>query len=141
MRSPDKLSNLPSPDGRAGCVFSSGSICRLLLLFCFALFSITGGRFSYVIEHAHGGAHESGHLEHHPHGESQDSEHQEHNPESGEEGEHHHHLVSAGAELWNIEVLTQPQVLRPITLCSAEFLHDVGPDGPVFEITKPPQVA
>ena len=141
MRHPNNHSSLPSPQGGTDCIFGSGSTCRGLLLICFALFSITGGRFSYVVEHAHGG-HEADHTEHHLHGESHDLEHPEHDQESNEEGgNHHHHFVSTGAELRTMEMLVHLPLYWPTTLCSAEFLHDVGPDGPVFEITKPPQVA
>lgn len=119
----------------------SGSF-RLLMALVITLFSILGKHVPMVIVHSH----ESSHVAsvHDPHAAPDDPhDHEEHPGEDndGNSGDHHHHLAfSDGTTLFSVQQSLSLAFLHEIRLSPAS-LGDVCPDGPVFELVKPPQVS
>jgi hypothetical protein len=100
-----------------------------------SLFSIFGNYTSTVIVHEHESVHlTSAHDLH----DAPDDHHGEHHDDEG--GEHHHHLAWLGGTTLFSAPLSYPLLsLHGVRVSNASF-NDTCPDGPVFDMVKPPQV-
>ena len=109
--------------------------CFLLAL-SITLFSIFGNYTSTVIVHQHESVHlTSAHDLH----DAPDDHHEEHHGD--EDGEHHHHLtLCGGTTLFSVPLSYSLFSLHGVRVSPASF-DDACPDGPVFDMVKPPQVA
>ncbi len=119
------------------------ALFRFLMALIITLFSIFGKQFSKVIVHAHEFPHVA--SAHDPHAASDDDHDHDHEELPGEDhdessSEHHHHSVfSDGTTLFSVHPSPSLFLLHEVRL-SPESLADVCPDGPVFDLVKPPQV-
>lgn len=116
---------------------------RCLLALCVVLSAIPDSRAEAIIVHEHDHAHEEhvvkGHVD--PGFPAEDDHDDDHEGDHGTDGEHHHHLAaSPGVTLFTLpscspRLFVSAQRLEPLSFDAA------CPDGPVFELIKPPQVA
>jgi hypothetical protein len=117
-----------------------------LLLIAVLIGSVIEGQVAVVFEHAHADGHH--HHDHHEsfaedsHGDSH-GDHESHSPheEWPEENQsHHHHLTFSDPPLWaDLEMpreATQPANSRRELISTSES----SPDGPFFDLIKPPQI-
>lgn len=109
---------------------------RVLMVLCFALYSVWGVRISPVIVHHHDELHAGHDIEMHP---SSEPHHDDHDGE--EDGEHHHHLsCPVNVPMVSVTPASHAFFQRFTKLRPTSF-DEVCPSGPVFEMIKPPQVS
>ena len=113
---------------------------RVLMVICMAISSVNAVRAETLIVHHHQeSAHEGQDLDLHVdldlHSDERDENH------DGESEGHHHHLsYSGGVAMFAVWPAHQKFFQMAVRL-DAAACDDVCPDGPVFELVKPPQVS
>ena len=110
----------------------------LLLLFA-ALVSLTGNGVAFELKHAH----EEGHHPHEHQGsiEARDSEAPSDHDDHDSGGDmHHHHIVTTGVPSFFVDIFPVGPPLPQVSLMDRTFVSDSCPDGPFFDLIKPPQI-
>lgn len=107
----------------------------MALLIVFSLIGSAGQR-QVMIEHSHDDANETSMVFEHHDLDHSDDEH--HHPE-GDGGEHHHHLLASGVGAIAVENYAVERLFPVATRSFSVGAREVQPEGPVFEVIKPPQ--
>lgn len=117
------------------------SCLRVFMVLCMAIFSVNEVRADSVMVHHHHQeeAHEGQDLELHVDLDLH-SGHQDENHDGESEGHHHHLSCSGGVAMFAVWPAHQKFFQQAVRLDAASC-DDVCPDGPVFELVKPPQVS
>ena len=110
---------------------------RVLMVLCFALYSVWGVRITPVIVHDHGEVHAGHDVEMHP---APESHHEDHH-DGEEDGEHHHHLAGSVSVAMASVTPASHAFFQRFTKLRPTSFDEVCPSGPVFEMIKPPQVS